>query len=34
MKLKVRKQLYKGKDCYVLYMTKVTKKMRDKLLFI
>ncbi len=30
MTIKVRKKLYKGKDCFVIYLNKVTKKIRDK----
>ena len=30
MTIKMRKKLYKGKNCFVIYINKVTKKIRDR----
>lgn len=30
MTIKIRKKLYNGKNCFVIYINKVTKKIRER----
>ena len=34
MTIKVRKKSIKNKDCYIIYINKITKKIRDKAIFV